>query len=159
MVTFHYKKIKGLPKNFMQTSVKRYMNILYILIFFAMNTTYLCTSEFKEWSFDWSFNVTFNDISVIYVTAHRCAGGLKKKLEPTVGLPRHGHFVGFLTCPSKHRYRPNLIAVIPRNRPISVAFHDTHGDMVDLFSSKTPWGHAKNDHCPVCSIFIVKKEK
>ena len=24
-------------------------------------------------------NVTINDISVIYVTAHRCAGGLKKK--------------------------------------------------------------------------------
>ena len=24
------------------------------------------------------FNVTINDISVIYVTAHRCAGGLKK---------------------------------------------------------------------------------
>ena len=31
----------------------------------------------------WLFNVTFNDISVIYiyVTAHRCAGGLKKKLN------------------------------------------------------------------------------
>ena len=27
----------------------------------------------------WLFNVTINDISVIYVTAHRCAGGLKKK--------------------------------------------------------------------------------
>ena len=25
------------------------------------------------------FNVTINNISVIYVTAHRCAGGLKKK--------------------------------------------------------------------------------
>ena len=23
----------------------------------------------------WLFNVTINDISVIYVTAHRCAGG------------------------------------------------------------------------------------
>ena len=28
-----------------------------------------------EWN--WLFNVTINDISVIYVTAHRCAGGLK----------------------------------------------------------------------------------
>ena len=27
---------------------------------------------------NWLFNVTINDISVIYVTAHRCAGGLKK---------------------------------------------------------------------------------
>ena len=30
---------------------------------------------------NWLFNVTINDISVIYVTAHRCAGGLKKKLD------------------------------------------------------------------------------
>ena len=29
----------------------------------------------------WLFNVTINDISVIYVTAHRCAGGPKKKLD------------------------------------------------------------------------------
>ena len=28
---------------------------------------------------NWLFNVTINGISVIYVTAHRCAGGLKKK--------------------------------------------------------------------------------
>ena len=27
----------------------------------------------------WLFNVTINDISVIYVTAHRCAGGLKRR--------------------------------------------------------------------------------
>ena len=27
---------------------------------------------------NWFFNVTINDISVIYVTAHICAGGLKK---------------------------------------------------------------------------------
>ena len=30
---------------------------------------------------NWLFNVTINDISVIYVMAHRCAGGLKKKLN------------------------------------------------------------------------------
>ena len=30
---------------------------------------------------NWLFNVTINDISVIYVTAHICAGGLKKKLD------------------------------------------------------------------------------
>ena len=33
------------------------------------------------WIVNWLFNVTVNDISVIYVTAHRCAGGLKKKLD------------------------------------------------------------------------------
>ena len=30
---------------------------------------------------NWLFKVTINDISVIYVTAHICAGGLKKKLD------------------------------------------------------------------------------
>ena len=33
------------------------------------------------------FNVTIYDISVIYVTAHRCAGGTEEEVEPTVGLP------------------------------------------------------------------------
>ena len=41
------------------------------------------------------FNVTINDISVIYVTAHRCAGGLKKKLDLRSGSQRHRHFAGF----------------------------------------------------------------
>ena len=45
-----------------------------------------------EWN--WLFNVTINDISVIYVTAHRCAGGLKKKLDLRSGSQRHRHFVG-----------------------------------------------------------------
>ena len=44
---------------------------------------------------NWLFNVTINDISVIYVTAHRCAGGLKKKLNLRLGPQRHRHFVGF----------------------------------------------------------------
>ena len=30
---------------------------------------------------EWLINVTINDISVIHVTAHRCAGGLKKELD------------------------------------------------------------------------------
>ena len=30
---------------------------------------------------NWLFNVTINDISVIYKTAHRYAGGLKKNLD------------------------------------------------------------------------------
>ena len=27
------------------------------------------------------FNVTFNDIAGIFVTEHRCAGGLKKRMD------------------------------------------------------------------------------
>ena len=44
------------------------------------------------------FNVTINDISVIYVTAHRCAGGLKK-MDLRSGSQRHRHFVGFFNVP------------------------------------------------------------
>ena len=44
------------------------------------------------------FNVTINDISVIYVTAHRCADGLKK-LDLRSGSKRHRHFIGFFNVP------------------------------------------------------------
>ena len=46
-------------------------------------------------------------------------------------------FTSPLTCPSKHRHRANLFTV-PRDRPILVAFYDTHGDTVDTFSIY-PW--------------------
>ena len=48
---------------------------------------------------NWLFNVTINDISVIYVTAHRCAGGLKKKFDLRLGSQRPRHFVGFFNVP------------------------------------------------------------
>ena len=41
---------------------------------------------------NWLLNVTINEISVIYVTAHRCAGGLKKKFDLRSGSQRHRHF-------------------------------------------------------------------
>ena len=49
---------------------------------------------------NWLFNVTINDISVIYVTAHRCAGGLKKKLDLRSGSHAIDISQGSLTCPS-----------------------------------------------------------
>ena len=49
---------------------------------------------------NWLLNVRINDISVIYVTAHGCAGGLKK-LDLLSDSQCHRHFAGF---PSKHRH-------------------------------------------------------
>ena len=68
---------------------------------------------------NWLFNVTINDISVIYVTAHRCAGGLKKKLDLRSGSQRHRHFVGFFNVPvlAPTREQP-FYTVIPTHRPI-----------------------------------------
>ena len=51
----------------------------------------------SEWN--WLFNITCNNISVIYVTAHRCAGGLKKKLDLRSDSQCHRHFVGFFNMP------------------------------------------------------------
>ena len=48
----------------------------------------LCTL-FDPWQLSCLFNVTINDISFIYVTAHRCAGGLKKNLDLRSGSQRH----------------------------------------------------------------------
>ena len=65
------------------------------------------------------FNVTINDISVIYVTAHRCAGGLKKKYDLRSGSQRHRHFAGFFNVPvlAPTRDQP-FYTVIPIHRPI-----------------------------------------
>ena len=53
-------------------------------------------------------NVTINDISVIYVTAHRCAAAQCRRTEeevgPMVGLSCHRHSLGSLTCPSKPNF-------------------------------------------------------
>ena len=57
--------------------------------------------EASEWvsERDCLFNVTCNDVSVIYVTAHRCAGGLKMKLNLWSGSQRHRHVTGFFNVP------------------------------------------------------------
>ena len=64
-------------------------------------------------------NITINDISVIYVTAHRCAGGLKKKLDLRSGFQRHRDFVGFFNVPDLAPTRDQPFhTVIPTHRPI-----------------------------------------
>ena len=66
------------------------------------------------------FNVTINNILVIYmyVTAHRCAGRLKK-FDLRSDSQRHRHFVGFSTVPVQAPTRGQpFYTVIPRNRPI-----------------------------------------
>ena len=78
---------------------------------------------------NWLFNVTINDISVIYVTAHKCAGGLKKKLDLRSGSQRHRHFVGFFNVPvlAPTRDQP-FYTVISTHRAHLVAFYDHAGD-------------------------------
>ena len=109
----------------------------------CISYSYYCfkLSSMIKWEWDCLLNVTYSDISVIYMTAHGCAGGLKKKLNLRSGSQRHSHFVGtyVVSSPSKHRHGANLFTVIRRigakTRHISVVFYDAHGDTEDLFSS------------------------
>ena len=90
---------------------------------------------------NWLFNITINDISVIYVTAHRCAGGLKKKLDLRSGSQRHSHFVGFFNVPVQAPTRGHpFYTVIPRNRPFSRLLRYP-GDTEDTFSLILPSWH------------------
>ena len=77
---------------------------------------------------NWLFKVTIKDISVIYMTAHRCAGGLKKELYLRSGSQRHRHFVGFFNVPVQ---APTLgqpfIYIFSEKPPHLVAFYDTLG--------------------------------
>ena len=72
-------------------------------------------------------NVTCNHISVINMTAHRCAGGLKK-MDQRWGSKCHRLFLELFNVLFQAPKRGQPLKVIPRNRPISVAFYDTHGD-------------------------------
>ena len=64
---------------------------------------------------------------------------------------------GVLTCPSKHRHGANLFTVIPRNRPISVAFYNAHGDTEDLFLSQVP--RVPTGNWRYKNIFVVIKSE
>ena len=89
----------------------------YVLLRFAGDTKTM--PEISVGEVNWLFNVTINDISVIYVTAHRCAGGLKKKLDLRSGSQRHRHFVGFFNMPVLAPTRDHpYYTVIPTHRPI-----------------------------------------
>ena len=65
----------------------------------AIQCLNVCVTKSKVTELDWMHYVTCNDISAIYVTAHRYAGGLKKKFDLQSGSQRHKHLVGFLNVP------------------------------------------------------------
>ena len=89
--------------------------------------------------FIYFFNVTINDISVKYVAAHRCAGGLKKKLDLRSGSQRHRHFVGFFNAPVLAPTRDHpFYMVIRHTAPFSGILRSRvgyGGHILDL----TPW--------------------
>ena len=85
--------------------------------------------------FNWLLNVTCNDISVLYVTANRCAGRMKKKLNQWSGSQRHIHFVEFFNVP---------VQAPTRDKPFYTLFRETApfsrilrhaGDAEDTFST------------------------
>ena len=94
-------------------------DICAVLPAFDYFTGYDTTSAFVRGEVNWLFNVTINDISVIYVTANRCAGGQKKKMDLRSGSQRHRHFVGFFNVPVLAPTRDHpFYTVIPTHCPI-----------------------------------------
>ena len=84
---------------------------------------------------NWLFNVTINDISVIYVTAHRCAGPPKKKLDLRSGSQCHRHYVGFFNVPVQTPTRdPLFIRWFQHTAPFSRLLRHV-GDTEDVFWS------------------------
>ena len=78
-----------------------------------------------EW--EWLLNVICNDISVIYVTAHRGAGGLNK-FDVRSGSQRYRHFVEFSNVPVQAPTRANpFIRLFLETGPHLVAFFETLG--------------------------------
>ena len=76
---------------------------------------------------DWLLNVTCNDISVIYVMAHRCTGG-PKKFDIRSGSKRHRYFVGFFYIPVYGLGTdtgPTFLYGYSWKSPHWVAFYDT----------------------------------
>ena len=93
-------------------------------------------SEWWEWEL--LFNVTCNDISVIYAKTHRCAGGFKKKLDLRSGSQRHRHFVGFLYVPVPALTQGHpFIRLFREYVPFSRLLRHT-GDTEDTFSNNPP---------------------
>ena len=67
-------------------------------------------------------------MSVIHVTAHRCAGGLRETLDLRSGSQRHRHFVGFFNVPVLAPTRdPPFLDDDSDTPPQLVAFYDTLG--------------------------------
>ena len=97
----------------------------------------LLTKLLTHWvvELNWLFNVTINDTSVIYVTAHRCAGVLKKKLDIRSGSQRHRHFVGFFNVPvqAPTRDQPFSMVIPPQLHCSRLLRHA--GDTEDTFST------------------------
>ena len=72
---------------------------VYITYYYWQSSVYgINFNQNESFSHNINLNVTCNDISFIYVTANRFAGGLKKELDLRSGS-QHWHFLGFFNMP------------------------------------------------------------
>ena len=86
-------------------------------------------SEIIKWVSEYRLlNVTINNISVIHVMAHRCAGDLKK-LDLWSGTLVIDISLGSLTCPSKHQHGPPFLRLFQETAlfqsPFTMVKHKT----------------------------------
>ena len=68
-LTFRVGMVRQYIRHLLRKCIIYYLAIIYFFMFKELGEV------------NWLFNVTINDISVIYKTAHRFTGRLKKKLD------------------------------------------------------------------------------
>ena len=96
----------------------------------------------RERERDWLLNVTINNILLIYVTAQRCGGGLKK-LDLRSGFECHRHFVVFFDVPFQGlTLGPTFLHLFGETAPFQSPF-TTRTGIRRIFSHLTPLGSPK----------------
>ena len=94
------------------------------------------------------------------MTAHRCAGGLKKKLDLRSGSQRHRHFVGFFNVPVLAPTRDQPFYTGDSDTPPHlVAFYDHAGDTEVHILDLTPPPPGPHGGMMIAIICKEKKEE
>ena len=133
-----------LPVHFAEVIYKTTLYTTLNTILFSAGHT-IWQQQVQKWGeVKWLFNVTINNISVIHVTAHRCAGGLKKKLDLRSGSQRHRHFVGFFNVPFQEptRGHPFYTVTSPKENEYSYEKYESYTRVRN--SGKAFWNMQKH---------------
>ena len=77
------------------------------------------------------------------MTAHRCAGGLKKKVDLRSGSQSHKHSVGFFKVPVQHQNRA-LLSAFPRMDPYMAEWDSSSQPQDDSYAASLDNGQI---HC------------
>ena len=91
-----------------------FITYLFLSICYLLFVEIPCKNQHSEWV-NWLFNVTINDISVIHVTAHTCAGGPKTTFDLRSMRHRFTIYSAFLHIRTSISWYQEIHFLISRN--------------------------------------------